>query len=111
MATIGRDTTITWLGHATFHIRTPGGRRILIDAWADTNPACPAEWTSRLRSEGIDAIFITHGHFDHIADVVGLASDTGATVVGQFDLTGWLAAKGLPEERLVGFNKGDLPHR
>lgn len=30
MTTIGRDTTITWLGHATFHIRTPGGKNVII---------------------------------------------------------------------------------
>jgi L-ascorbate metabolism protein UlaG (beta-lactamase superfamily) len=106
MATIGRDTTITWLGHATFHIQTPGGKRILIDAWVDTNPACPAEWKQRIRSEGLDAIFVTHGHFDHIADLVALANDTGATVVGQYDLTGWVAGKGVAADKLVGFNKG-----
>lgn len=106
MATIGRDTIITWLGHATFHLQTPGGRKILIDAWVDGNPACPASWKSRLRSEGIDAIFVTHGHFDHIGDLMALAAETGALVVGQYDITTWLASKGLPEDKLIGFNKG-----
>jgi L-ascorbate metabolism protein UlaG (beta-lactamase superfamily) len=106
MSRIGRDTTITWLGHATFHIATPGGKRILIDAWVDTNPACPEEWKGRIRQEGLDAIFVTHGHGDHIADLFALAADTGAVVVGQYDLTGWLAQKGVPQGQLVGFNKG-----
>jgi L-ascorbate metabolism protein UlaG (beta-lactamase superfamily) len=106
MATIGRDTTITWLGHATFHIETPAGKRILLDAWVDGNPACPEDWKNRVREQGLDAIVISHGHFDHVGDLLTLADATGATVVGQFDLTGWLAGKGLPEERLIGFNKG-----
>jgi L-ascorbate metabolism protein UlaG (beta-lactamase superfamily) len=106
MITIGRDTTITWLGHATFHIRTPGGKNILIDAWVDTNPACPQDWKDRIRTDGLDAIFVTHGHFDHIADVVAIAQATGAIVVGQYDLTGWLASKGIDQNKLVGFNKG-----
>jgi L-ascorbate metabolism protein UlaG (beta-lactamase superfamily) len=106
MAHIGRETTITWLGHATFHIVTPGGAKILIDAWVDTNPACPDTWKQRVHAEGIDAIFVTHGHFDHIADLIALAGATGATIVGQFDVTGWLASKGIPEDRLLGFNKG-----
>jgi L-ascorbate metabolism protein UlaG (beta-lactamase superfamily) len=106
MTTIGRDTTITWLGHATFHIVTPGGKRLLIDAWVDGNPACPEPWKQRVRADGLDAIFVTHGHFDHINDLLALARETGAAVVGQFDLTGWLASKGLPESQLVGFNKG-----
>ena len=32
---------ITWLGHATFHIETPGGKSILIDPWVMNNPMCP----------------------------------------------------------------------
>jgi L-ascorbate metabolism protein UlaG (beta-lactamase superfamily) len=106
MTAIGRDTVITWLGHATFHIVTPGGKKLLIDAWLEGNPACPEEWKRRIREEGLDAIFVTHGHFDHIADLMGLAGETGAQIVGQFDLTTWLTTKGLDEERLVGFNKG-----
>lgn len=106
MATLGRDTTITWLGHATFHIATPGGKRILIDAWVDTNPACPELWKNRIREEGIDTIFVTHGHSDHINDLVELARATDAVIVCQFDIAGWLASKGVAEDKLVGFNKG-----
>ena len=57
MATLDRDTTITWLGHGTFHLRTPSGTRILLDAWVDSNPACPEEWKQRVKQEGLDAIF------------------------------------------------------
>src|SRR5262245_65811795 len=78
MPTIGRETTITWLGHGTFHITTPQGKRLLIDPWVDTNPACPEEWKARVKHEGLDAIFITHGHFDHIADLLTLATLTDA---------------------------------
>ena len=70
MPTIGRDTTISWLGHGTFHITTPGGKRLLLDAWVDTNPACPDAWKQRVKDEGLDAIFVTHGHADHINDLL-----------------------------------------
>ena len=106
MTTIGRDTTITWLGHGTFHIQTPGGKKLLIDAWVDTNPACPDEWKSRVKHEGLDAILVTHGHFDHINDLLSLATLTNAKIVCMFDLVSWLTAQGVEEERLVGFNKG-----
>ncbi len=32
---------LTWLGHATFRIETPGGQTIIIDPWIMNNPACP----------------------------------------------------------------------
>jgi L-ascorbate metabolism protein UlaG (beta-lactamase superfamily) len=106
MASIGRDTTISWLGHGTFHITTPGGKRLLMDAWVDTNPSCPDEWKQRIKTEGVDAIFVTHGHFDHIVDLLALATLTDAKIVCMFDLVSWLTAKGVGEERIVGFNKG-----
>jgi L-ascorbate metabolism protein UlaG (beta-lactamase superfamily) len=105
MTTIGKDTTISWLGHGTFHVVTPEGRKVLIDAWVDTNPSCPQEWKSKAR-EGLDAIFVTHAHSDHIADLVPLAQETSAQVVCIFDMVGWLVAQGIDESKIVGFNKG-----
>jgi L-ascorbate metabolism protein UlaG (beta-lactamase superfamily) len=108
MSTLGGNTTITWLGHGTFHIVSPGGKRLLIDPWLDTggNPKCPPGTAQRLEQEGIDAIFITHGHFDHIADLLHLATATDAKIASIYDITGWLVSKGVPEDRCVGFNKG-----
>ncbi|NJN68498.1 MAG: metal-dependent hydrolase [Chloroflexaceae bacterium] len=105
MTTIGKNTTITWLGHATFHIVTPEQRRVLVDAWVDTNPSCPDEWKPGVR-EGLDAIFLTHGHADHVHDLADIARATGAQVVCQYDLIPWLQSKGIAEDRIIGFNKG-----
>lgn len=51
MTTLGKNITITWLGHATFHIMTPEKKRILIDAWVDTNPSCPDTWKNKLAKD------------------------------------------------------------
>jgi L-ascorbate metabolism protein UlaG (beta-lactamase superfamily) len=92
---------ITWLGHATFRITTPGGKRLLIDPWVMGNPACPDE----LKDPGpLDALLITHAHFDHIGDAVEIGKSTGAQVVSIPETSTWLGSKGV--ENLVEMNKG-----
>ncbi|MCX6552375.1 MAG: metal-dependent hydrolase [Acidobacteria bacterium] len=84
--------SVTWLGHGTFLLRSPGGRRILIDPWLDGNPSCPPE---RKDVGDVDLILVTHGHFDHIHDVPAVAAKSGAVVVGIFELCQWLELKGV----------------
>lgn len=105
MTTIGRGVTITWVGHGTFHFATPEGQGVLVDAWVDTNPMTPAALKAKVR-EGLTAIFLTHGHSDHVGDIAQLVADTGAMVACQYDLVPYLQDKGVPGEKLVGFNKG-----
>jgi len=84
--------SITWLGHATFILTSPGGKRIVTDPWLEGNPACPA---SMKKIDKADLILVSHGHFDHVGDVVSVARSTGATVVGIFELCAWLESKGV----------------
>jgi L-ascorbate metabolism protein UlaG (beta-lactamase superfamily) len=105
VTTIGKGVPITWVGHGTFHLTTPEGSGVLVDAWIDTNPVCPEPLKARVR-DGLAAIFLTHGHSDHIADIGALAGDTGCGVVCQYDLVPYLEGKGVPGDKLVGMNKG-----
>jgi len=94
--------TATWLGHGTFLLKSPRGRRILVDPWLDGNPSCPpasrAPWP-------LDLILVTHGHFDHVHDAAAAAKATGAPVVGIFELCQWLEQrKGVAAT--AGMNKG-----
>lgn len=91
---------ITWLGHSSFRLRTPGGKEILLDPWYTGNPAFP----EAARPKAADLILISHGHSDHITDAVAVAKATGATVVGIWEVTSWLGSKGV--KNLEPMNKG-----
>jgi L-ascorbate metabolism protein UlaG (beta-lactamase superfamily) len=93
--------SITWLGHATFIITTPGGKRIVTDPWLDGNPMCPPD---RRRIERADLILLSHGHSDHSADAVAVARATDAPVVAIHELALWLERKGL--QRVLGMGIG-----
>lgn len=81
---------LTWFGHATWSV-IAGNHRLLIDPFLDDNP------TASAKSDSVEAdfIFVTHGHFDHIADAAKIAKRTGATVVANFEICQWLEKQGV----------------
>ncbi len=92
--------TITWHGHGTFSLNI-GGTAVVVDPFfAGNNPA------AKTKADDVSADFIlqTHGHGDHIADTVPLAKRTGATVIANFEICSWIAAKG--HEKTHGMNTG-----
>jgi L-ascorbate metabolism protein UlaG (beta-lactamase superfamily) len=102
MNVLNNGVALTWLGHASWLLETPGGKRVLLDPWLG-NPKCPPAFQGHAL-DPVDLILVTHGHSDHVADVEPIARRTGALVVGIFDLTTWLAGKGLT--KVSGMNKG-----
>ena len=92
---------ITWLGHSTFLLRTPGRKRILFDPWLVNNPSCP---DALKRPPQVDLILASHGHGDHIEDLIACARASGAPVIGVYELCDWVERKGI--QNTVPMNKG-----
>ncbi|MEM1202742.1 MAG: metal-dependent hydrolase [Acidobacteriota bacterium] len=94
--------TFTFLGHATVRCELPDGRVILIDPWIEGNPSCTTDLDSLGR---VDAILITHGHADHMADAVAVAERyRPEIVVATYEICAWLTGKGV--EGCSGMNPG-----
>lgn len=91
---------ITWLGHGTFQVRAETGEVLLIDPWTDGNPAFPQSH----QFDRVDVILVSHGHFDHIHDVVPLAQRFEPQVVCIYETGVWLESKGV--KNVTGMNKG-----
>jgi L-ascorbate metabolism protein UlaG (beta-lactamase superfamily) len=95
------NLSYTWLGHATFLVTSPGGKKILFDPWMTGNPSSPE---SAKKIGNVDLILVTHGHSDHIADVVSIGRSSGGQVVAPYELSVYFQKKGL--QRVTGMNPG-----
>jgi L-ascorbate metabolism protein UlaG (beta-lactamase superfamily) len=91
--------SITWHGHSTFVITTPGGKRIVTDPWLEHNPMCPPD---KKRITAADVILVSHGHSDHTGDVVAVSRATSAPIVAVYELALWLERKGLQNVQGMG---------
>ncbi|MBV8552432.1 MAG: metal-dependent hydrolase [Acidobacteriaceae bacterium] len=91
---------ITWLGHAAFELRFETGEVLLFDPWTTGNPAYPKDY----KISRVDAIAVSHGHSDHMNDVVPLAKQFNPKVIAIFEIASWLEKKGV--KNTIPVNKG-----
>jgi L-ascorbate metabolism protein UlaG (beta-lactamase superfamily) len=92
--------SLRWLGHGGWEVRA-AGKTILLDPFLDASP------TAKCRASEIEAdyILVSHGHFDHIADVPAIASRTGCAVICNYEISEWL--RGTHRlSNLTGMNLG-----
>jgi L-ascorbate metabolism protein UlaG (beta-lactamase superfamily) len=92
---------LTWLGHATFRIETPGGKTVIIDPWIVGNPMCPQ---NEKDIKKVDVLLCTHAHGDHIGDAVEIAKKHNPVVVAIYELGLWFEKKGV--KQVAGMGKG-----
>ena len=90
---------VTFYGHATFKVVSPGGVKILIDPWI-SNPQAPSD----VDRGPYDLILVTHAHGDHLGEVFEIARTAVTEVVAIHEVQQYLMARGLP--KVTGMNIG-----
>lgn len=110
---------LRWLGANAWDISF-GDTTILVDPWLTRFPTgtftpsgARADTPLRTDSAAVDAylskadlILVSHGHFDHLADVPYLARKTGATVIGTESHCNLLRALDVPDRLLTAVSGG-----
>jgi L-ascorbate metabolism protein UlaG (beta-lactamase superfamily) len=96
-----QGTELTWLGHAAVRFRLPDGQVVLVDPWLQDNPACP---DAEQQPERVDAVFVTHGHFDHLGNTVDVARRLAPEIFCNAEIGWWLEGQGI--EGATGLNTG-----
>lgn len=82
---------ITYFGHSCFLIES-GKHKILLDPFITPNELAKNIKVDEIKT---DYIFLSHGHNDHVADVERIYKNTGAKVVGVFEVVSWFTKKGV----------------
>jgi L-ascorbate metabolism protein UlaG (beta-lactamase superfamily) len=98
---------ITWYGHSCFRVELPadnakGKVEILVDPFLNGNPK--ASTTVEAAAEGLDHILVSHGHDDHIGDLLPIARASGATVTANFEICMFANSNGV--EAINPMNSG-----
>lgn len=81
---------LIWYGHGAVGLEL-GGHHVLVDPFFSGNPAA----TAAADQVPAEFILLSHGHGDHVGDIVAIAKRTGATVISNFELANWCAAQGV----------------
>ena len=91
---------LTYYGHACFAVDA-AGTTLLFDPFITENPLAKKIDINQVKA---DFILVSHGHGDHVADLVAIAKRTRATVIAPFEVGSWFEKKGV--ENVQAMNHG-----
>ena len=91
---------ITYYGHSCFEI-VVNGKKLLFDPFISPNELAKSIDITQIKP---DYILVSHGHWDHIADAVTIAKQSGATIIANYEVIKWLKKEGV--EKVHEMNTG-----
>jgi len=100
---------LTYYGHSCFSV-VAGGKTLLFDPFITLNDL--ANTVVEVDTVWADYILLSHGHQDHIADCVRIATRTGAKTICNVEIESWLYKQGVTNVHPMSiggkWNFGDL---
>ncbi|HVV93394.1 MAG TPA: hypothetical protein VHD15_08250 [Hyphomicrobiales bacterium] len=100
---------LRWLGTANYELDYKG-QVFLLDTYYDRNPRTRPIGFHAKDVTRATAIFLGHGHFDHMADAVPVSKQTGAKVVGAPVTIETAGKLGLPKDMGIVVKGGETLH-
>jgi L-ascorbate metabolism protein UlaG (beta-lactamase superfamily) len=91
----------TYYGQSCFLLET-NSVKLLFDPFISSNPLAKHIDTSKIEA---DYILVSHGHGDHIGDLITLAKQTKAKIIAMPEITDWLAKQGIENNHSMNFGK------
>ncbi len=84
---------ITFLGHACFMVEV-NKTKLLFDPYISPNPLARAVDIDAIRA---DYILLSHGHYDHVADVERIYHNHPATLIANLEIINWYKKRGITQ--------------
>jgi L-ascorbate metabolism protein UlaG (beta-lactamase superfamily) len=91
---------VTYYGQSTIEIEA-SGKKLLFDPFITHNELAKHIDVTSLKP---DYILVSHGHGDHVADLVTVQKQSGAKVICIAEIAGWLGKQGI--DNVHGMNIG-----
>jgi L-ascorbate metabolism protein UlaG (beta-lactamase superfamily) len=79
------------------------GTKVLLDPFIQYNSLAADINVHDLRP---DYIFLSHGHQDHVADMLTIQKNSGAVVATVVETAAWVRRQGVADDKVVEFNLG-----
>lgn len=98
--------SVRYFGHSCFEFDFDGVK-VLMDPFVSLNHLAKRIDVETLRP---DFIFLSHGHQDHVADLVKIQGQSDAKVVAIVETAAWVRTAGVAEDDVIEFNFGGTLH-
>lgn len=93
---------VSYYGHACFGVEV-ANKNLLFDPFITPNELAKNVNVDRVPA---DYILVSHGHMDHVADVVRIAKRTGALIISNFEVTTWFNKQGIEKTHPLNHGGG-----